>query len=73
MWKNCLPVYSGIPTIHRLKIEESWKIKKGLEFLREKKIGKIRVTLTPIVVSGLGTDHKGQEKILEELDNIRRI
>ena len=44
---------------HRVKIKESEKINKYIDFAREqKKLWKMKVTVIPIVVGALGTVHK---------------
>ena len=57
----------SIPTDHWVKIKESKKVDKYLDFVRElKKLWNMKVTVIPIVVGALGMVPKGLEKSLEK-------
>ena len=65
-----------IPADLRVKIKQSEKIHKYLDFARElkkKKLWNMSVTVIPIVVGVLGTVYKSLERELEELEIRRRI
>ena len=63
-----------VPVDHRVKIKESEKMHKYLDFDRElKNMWNMRMTLIPIVVGAFETVFKDLEKGLEELEIGGRI
>ena len=64
----------AVPTDHRVKLKESEKKDKYLDFARElKKLWNMQVTIIPIVIGVLGTVSKGQVQGLKDLEIRRRI
>ena len=68
--RTCQIVDFTVLADHRVKIKESEKRDKYLDFTREleKKSMDMKVTVIPIVVGALGTIHKGLVKELENLE-----
>ena len=63
-----------VPTDHRIKLKESEKKDKYLDFARElKKLWHMEVTIIPIVIGGFGTVTKGLLKGLEDLEAGERV
>ena len=63
----------AVPTDHRVKLKESEKKYKYLDFAMELKIlWNIKVTNIPIVIGALGTVTKGFIQGLEELEITER-
>ena len=73
--KNCLLMDFAIPMDHIVKIKESEKIDKYMEFARVlKTLWNMRVMMMiPIVIGVLGTVPKGLERGLEQLEIRGRI
>ena len=57
----------AVPADHRVKVKESEKKGKSLDIVRElKKLGNIKATVWPILISALGIVNKGLVQELEE-------
>ena len=57
------------PTDHRIKLKESEKKDRYIDFARElKKLWNMKVTIIPIVTGAFGTITKGLLKALEDLE-----
>ena len=67
--KICKIADFAFPADHRIKLKESEKRDKYLDFARElKKLRNMKVTIIPIVIGALGTVTKGLLKGLEDLE-----
>ena len=70
----CKIVDFTVPADHRIKLKECEKKDKYLDLARElKKLGNMKVTIVPIVISAFGTLTKGLLKDLEDLEVSRRV
>ena len=68
--RTCKIVEFAVPADHRIKLKESEKKDKYLDFVRElkKKLWNMRVKIIPIVIGAFGTVTKGLLKGLEDLE-----
>ena len=67
--ENLQNVDFAVPADHRIKLKESEKRDKYLDFARElKKLWNMKVTIIPIVIGAFGTVTKGLLKGLEDLE-----
>ena len=67
--RTCKIVDFAVPADHRIKLKESEKKDKYLDFARElKKLWNMQVTIIPIVIDAFGTVTKGLLKGLEDLE-----
>ena len=67
--RTCKIVDFAVAADHRIKLKESEKKDKYLDFVRElKKLWNIKVTIIPIVIGAFGTVTKGLLKGLEDLE-----
>ena len=72
--KICKVVDFAVPADHRIKLKESEKRDKYLDFARElKKLWNVKVTIIPIVIVAFGTVSKGLLKGLEDLEVGSRV
>ena len=66
---TCRIMDFAVPTDHKVKLKESEKRDKYLDFAREFfKIWNMKVTVIPIVIGTLGTATKGLVQGLEDLE-----
>ena len=63
----------AVPVDHRVKLKESEKKDKYVDFARELKKTVEHVTIIPIVIGVFGTVTKGLLKGLEDLEIRRRV
>ena len=63
-----------VPAEHRIKLKESEKKNKYLDFARElKKLWNMKVIIIPIVIGVFGTVKKALLKGLDDLDVVERV
>ena len=72
--RTCRIVDIAVPANHRVKLKESEKKDKYLDFAKElKKLWNMKVTIIPIVIGALGTVIKGLVKEVEDLEIRGRV
>ena len=72
--RTCKIVDFAVPTDHRIKMKECEKKDKYLDLARElKKLWNMQMTIIPIVIGAFGTETKGLQKGLEDLEVGRRV